>query len=71
MRIRPSSNRSKRDSEGAEVVTVCGVVLFVPPGAQTEDQPAAADVVDGAGHVGEQVRVAVADAGDEEADLGV
>ena len=36
-----------------------------------EDQPPSADVVDGARHVGEQVRVAVTDAGDKEPDLGV
>ncbi len=39
--------------------------------AEAEDEPATADVVDGAGHVGEQVGVSVADAGDEEADLGM
>src|ERR1700759_5244673 len=52
-------------AEGAEVVTVSGVVLFVPAGAEAEDDAAPADVVDGARHVGEQVRIAIADAGDE------
>ena len=32
-------------AEGAEVVTVSGVVLFVPSGAQAKDDPTAADVV--------------------------
>ena len=57
--------------EGAEVVSVSGVVLFVPSCAEAEDQPASADVIDGTGHVGEQVRVAVTDTGDEQPDVGV
>src|SRR5690606_34389915 len=57
-------------SGGAEFVAVLVVVLLEPAGADAEDQAAAADVVDGAGHVGEQVGVAVAAAGDPRADLG-
>src|SRR5690625_5110837 len=54
---------------GAEVVAVLQVVALEPARADAEDEPPPADVVDGAGHVGEQVGVAVAVAGDERADL--
>ena len=52
-----------------ELVAVLVVVLLEPARADAEDQPAVADVVDGAGHVGQQLGVAVAVAGDERADL--
>ena len=55
----------------AEVVSVDGVILFVPARAEAENQPASADVVDGAGHVGQQVGIAVADPGDQQPDVGV
>ena len=54
---------------GAELVAVLVVVLLEPARADAEDQPAAADVVDGAGHVGQQLGVAVAVARHEGADL--
>src|SRR5690625_3441243 len=54
---------------GAELVPVLAVVALVPACADAEDQSSAADVVDRAGHVGEQVGVAVAVAGDQRADL--
>ena len=53
---------------GAELVAVLLVVALEPTGADAEDEAAVADVVDRAGHVGEQVRVAVRVAGDERAD---
>lgn len=53
----------------AELVAVFVVVLLEPAGADTEDEPAATDVVDGARHVGQQLRVAVAVAGDQRTDL--
>src|SRR5690606_15510148 len=54
---------------GAELVAVLGVVALEPAGADAEDETAAADVVDGPRHVGEQVGVAVAVARDERPDL--
>ena len=54
----------------AELVAELVVVALEPAGADAEDQPAARDVVDGAGHVGQQLRVAVAVAGHERAELG-
>ena len=53
----------------AELVAVLVVVALEPARPDAEDEPAAADVVDGPGHVGEQLRVAVAVAGDQRADL--
>ena len=53
----------------AELVAVLVVVPLEPPRADAQDEPAAADVVDGAGHVGQQVGVAVRVAGDQGADL--
>ena len=53
----------------AELVAVLGVVALEPARAQPEDQPAAGDVIDGARHVGEQVRVAVGVAGHERAEV--
>ena len=44
---------------GSEFVAVLGVVALEPPGTNPEDEPAIADVVDGACHVGEQLGVAV------------
>ena len=43
---------------------------FVPARAKAEYQPSAADVVHGAGHIGEQVRIAKADAGHQQSDFG-
>jgi hypothetical protein len=48
------------------VVTVDGVILFVPSGAEAENESAAADVIDGARHVGKQVGVAEPDPGSRE-----
>ena len=56
-------------ARGAELVAVLVVVLLEPARADPEDQPPAGDVVDGAGHVGQQLGVAVAVAGDQRADL--
>ena len=56
---------------GAELVAVLVVVALEPARADAEHEPAAADVVDRARHVGEQVRVAVRVAGDERAELRV
>jgi len=53
----------------AEVVAALGVVALEPARADAEDEPAAGDVVDGAGHVGQQFGFAVAVAGDQRADL--
>ena len=53
----------------AEVVAVLVVVALEPTCADAEDEPAPADVVDGAGHVGQQLGVAIAVARDERADL--
>ena len=69
MRGRASAERRRGAAGRAELVAVLVVVLLEPAGADAEDEPAAADVVDGAGHVGEQVGVAVAVARDERADL--
>ena len=55
--------------DGAEVVAVLVVVLLEPAGADAEDRAAAGDVVDRAVGVGEVVRVAVAVADDERAEL--
>ena len=56
---------------GAELVAVLGVVALEPARADAEHEAAAAQVVDRARHVGEQVRVAVRVAGDERADVRV
>jgi hypothetical protein len=56
-------------ARGAELVAVLVVVLLEPARADPEDEAAAADVVDGPRHVGEQIGVAVAVARDERADL--
>ena len=53
----------------AELVAVLVVVAPEPAGTDAEDEAAAGDVVDGARHVGLQVRVAVGVAGDQAADL--
>src|SRR5215217_3433552 len=45
------------------------VLGFMPAGTETEDQPAAADLVDGVGHLGNQSRIAEAGAGYERTDL--
>jgi hypothetical protein len=55
---------------GPELVAVLGVVALEPPGAEAEDQAAVAELVDGAGHVGQQLGVAVAVAGHEHPELG-
>ena len=55
----------------AERVAVLVVVALEPARADAKDEPAVADVVDGAGHVGEQLRVAVRVARDQRAQLGV
>jgi hypothetical protein len=58
--------RSRQPRAGrTEVVAVLVVVAFEPAGAEAEDEAAAADVVDGPGHVREQVGIAVADRGDQ------
>ena len=54
---------------GAELVAVLLVIALIPAAADAEDEAAVGDVVEGAGHVGEQVGVAVAVGGDEAADL--
>ena len=54
---------------GPERVAVPLVVPAEPARADAQDQPAAADVVDGPGDVRDQVRVAVGGAGDERAEL--
>ena len=64
----PAASASSRPGS-AELVAVLVVVLLEPAGAGAEDQPAAADVVDGAGHVGLQVRIAVGVAVHQAADL--
>ena len=51
-------------------VAVLEVVALQPAGPQAEHQPAARGVVDGAGHVGQQVRVAVAVARHQGSDPG-
>ena len=53
----------------AEVVAVLAVVALEPARTDAEDEPAVADVVDGARHVREQLRVAVRVARHERADL--
>src|SRR5690606_2343836 len=52
-----------------ELVAVLVVVPLEPAGTRAEDEPAAADVVQRAGHVRLQVRVAVAVAVHERAEL--
>src|SRR5690606_16478288 len=54
---------------GAELVAVLVVVALEPARADAEDEPSAGDVVDGAGHVGEQIGVAVAVAAHQGAEL--
>ena len=55
----------------AELVPVLVVVALEPTRADAEDEAAVADVVDRAGHVGEQVRVPVRVARDERAETRV
>ena len=64
-----SARSSSRLPAVPNVVAVLVVVLLFPARTDAEDQPAARDVVDGAGHVGEQLGVAVRVAGDQCADL--
>src|SRR4029077_8850547 len=54
----------------AEVVAVFGVVRLVPTRAEAEDEATVADVVDGAGHIREQVRVAEPRSPDQKPELG-
>ena len=54
---------------GAELVAVLVVVALEPAGADAEDRAAAGDVVDRAVRVGQQLRVAVAVADHQRADL--
>ena len=60
---------SSRSPTRPELVAVLVVVAPEPARAEAEDHAAAADVVDGPGDVGEQLRVAVADARDQRAEL--
>jgi hypothetical protein len=62
VRRRAGSSQLSHRGRG-EVVIVLAIVALVPARPKPEDEPPAADVVDGAGHVGQQVRVAVADPG--------
>ena len=52
-----------------EGVAEGAVLRLVPAGAEAQDQPAAADLVDRVGHLRQQRRVAEAGADDERADL--
>ncbi len=61
--------RVETSSGSAELVAVLGVVTLEPARPDAEDEAAVADVVDGAGHVGQQLRVAIAIAGDERTEL--
>jgi hypothetical protein len=68
----PAQSRIQEVETGSDrsvAVTVDGVILFVPTGSEAKDESAAADVIDGARHVGEQVGVADPDPGNEHADL--
>jgi hypothetical protein len=60
-----AASRSRSRDGVAELV----VVALEPARPDAQDQPAVRDVVDGARHVGEELRVAVAVARDERADL--
>src|SRR5215203_2515541 len=51
-----------------EVIAVLIVVALFPSAAETEDEAAPGDVVDGAGHIRGQIRVAIGVAADEGAD---
>src|SRR5215212_197229 len=53
----------------AELVAVLVVVFAEPARAGAEDEPAAGDVVYGAGHVREQIRVALGVTGHQRAEL--
>ncbi len=55
--------------DGAERVAVLEVVALEPARADAEDHATARDVVDGARHVGEEIRVAIRVAADERAEL--
>ena len=44
-----------------------GVVGFVPAGAETEDEPSVADLVDGRGFLGDDGRIVKGGTGDEDA----
>ena len=61
--------RIQSTAGGAELVAVLVVVTLEPSRAGAEDEPAARDVVEGAGHVGLKVGVAVAVAVDERSEL--
>ena len=56
-------------ARGAELVAVFVVILLLPTGSDPEDQAAVGDVVDRAGHVGEQFGVAVGVACNQGAEL--
>ena len=60
--LEPVDAMVERDAEGAELG-------LVPAGAQAEDQPAAADLVDRRGLLGEDSRVVERRAGDQRAEL--
>ena len=66
-------NDLQRLLEAADAVVVGvaegGVFGFVPAGAEPEDQPAAGDLVDGIGHLGDEGGVAEAGAGHEVSEL--
>ena len=50
-------------------VAKCAELRLMPAGAETEDQSAAADLVDRVGHLGEQSRITESGAGDKHAEL--
>ena len=56
-------------ADGAELVAVFVVILFLPTRSDAQNQPATRDVVDGAGHIGQQLGVAIGVAGHQRADL--
>src|SRR5438876_1820567 len=60
--VEPLERRSKR-------VAVLAVVTLVPTRAEAEDQPTPGGMVNGSRHVGKQMRIAVAGAGHEDAEL--
>ena len=68
---RSRSSLRSRDGRGPELVAVLAVVALEPARADAEHEATVADVVDGARHVGEQVRIAVRVARDERAELRV
>ncbi len=56
-------------SHGAELVAIFEVFTLLESGADAEYQPAVADVIDGARHIREEIRIAITVAGDQRADL--